>query len=811
MLVTDDQLDIFVGKGSAFEAILHSLIRAEAWACSIPQDQIDWDYRTNVGDGGRDVFIRVRNSNSIRKFIPSTPSVWSAKSGRDGLKPATLRKEILDHPKVLEHLRGGGSYVWCVIAPADNDEIRDNLRVEALSLAGEHGFENNQIVFFFRDNIASWLNQHPGLASVYLKLPRGWKTLEEWRRRDKNFSVPWVGFSDRAELIQRIQEHLLGSSGLNVIHLAGWSGIGKTRTALQACLDDAGLEGVLYFPGYESFTAEAEDYLARNEGIRAAVVIDEVELGDWNELCARMEHYANRIRVVTVGTGAREDVTAREGVINIPTPESAGGVSQVIQSSDPSLTAEQTARLAEWCDHDLRLALLLVEANKQDPGLTEQAISSVEDVWKRILNLFRSEIGDENRFRDLYEVLSVSVDVGNIGEPRQELEYLAQYFGKPEADFDRVIAQAISCGLGRQQGRYFEAGPRALVRRVFERAGWPRLHLVRRIKKADPDQQPMIMGAVLEAIKKPTGETVPPAIVGGRLAPPEWRPEDKDFRLVRGAAASKIIDAIKELPADRIEIPRVSVIDNIGIFLSLGCLEQLQERLLPSGLDEDTLRQLRINVDSYISRLRVRAEGSDWLGIHPTDKQKARARKALSKTEAWRSTLEPEGLDERIRELTGRENWQHKDGTAIEDWERQAAAAYESLASEVIRTPEVMDGLRDWFDSDKARSAFQFGQALGRIDESYALLQRMFSNLVEDRAINLLVGYFDGIIKKIGYVPEPLSRLLDSEGEKHPLFVIHITLQCDISDAGFERLLRLTPLVEPNTSSKFENLSKSES
>lgn len=119
MLVADDLLGGFVGKGGAFESLLHSIIRAEAWACGIRPDMVDWDYRTNIGDGGRDVLIRIGNSNSVRNFIPTVPSVWSAKSGADGLKPSTPRGEITDHPKVLDHLKNGGAYVWCAIAPAD--------------------------------------------------------------------------------------------------------------------------------------------------------------------------------------------------------------------------------------------------------------------------------------------------------------------------------------------------------------------------------------------------------------------------------------------------------------------------------------------------------------------------------------------------------------------------------------------------------------------------------------------------------------------------------------------------------------------
>jgi hypothetical protein len=977
MLITNELLNNFVGQGGPFEAMLHGLVRVEAWACGIRPDQIDWDYRTNIGDGGRDILIRVGNSSGIRKFIPPAPSVWSAKSGADGLKPWVLRREVTDHPKVLAHLRGGGAYVWCVAAPADNDDARDKLREEAAVLAREQGFDSEHIVFFFRDTITAWLNQHVGVASIYLDLPRGWKTLDEWRKRDRNFGVPWVEFGDRAALVTRIQEHLLGSSGPNVIHLAGWSGIGKTRTVLHACLGEPGLEGSLYFPTLESFTSEAEDYLARNEGIRAAVIVDEVEMGDWSALRERAAHYGERVRIVTVGSGTKEGITLRDGVVVVPTPESSGGVSEVIRSADATLSAEQAAHLARWCDHDLRLALLLVEANRQDPGLTEQPISSVEDVWRRVLNLFREEIGDVHAFRVVFEALCVSVDIGNSGEPRRELQYLSEFFGKPEADFDRVIAQAIDCGLGRQQGRFFEPGPRALVRRVFERSSWPRLrstasrfiggmpslrlqkrfverghesssaireeigaaltawfyerfpthkiellsdrqssrvfaayaelnpalglawlqraveraspeellafdaqtdgsgfwrgrrqavwlcehlaqfpeyfwqceailfhlglheteertsnnsrgvwqrffrpvfswtatpfeerieHLGKRIGRAEVAEQPMIMGAALEAVKAPTGETIPPNVVGGRLAPQEWCPKtNQDIKRARVEAAAAIFEAVKGLSADRVDVPRSTIIDNLGLFLSLGCLEQLRDWLSPAELDEDTLRRLRIKIDSHLDFLRLRATGSDQLDIHPTERQRAKASEALPRIEAWRNSLEPKGLESRIREVTGRERWEHK-GTFAEDREEQTSAIYEHLAAEVVKSPQVMDRLREWFDSDRARSAFEFGSALARHDDSFVLLERMVINLIEDRATNLLIGYFDGVKRKFRALPEPLSQLLDTAGEAHPLSVTLITLQSDISDAGFERLLRVAPLFGPNPSARLAAL-----
>lgn len=471
MIVRDEELNILVGNVDGFESLIHHLIRAEARVCGICPDQINWDYRSSVKDGGRDVMILTGNSRADRLYIPPTKSIWSSKSGKDGLKPSKLDEEIRNHPKVISHLQEGGAYIWCVAAANSNND-RDEWHNKGAELAKEFGFAEEQIRFFFRDTLTAWLNEHPGLIAVHLpNLPRGWKSLMEWKRLDRNRNISWVSFGDRAQLVTEIRQHLLSTTQNNVLHLAGWSGIGKTRTTLQAC-EDPSLAGVFYFPTFDSFTTEFEDYLTRNESINAAIVIDEVSIDEFSSLQSRLSEFQQRLRVVTIGAGTSKSIGSRESVIEVSIPDSVNDVAAVIQSADASLTTKQAQNIAAWCDHDLRLALLLTEANKRDPGLAKQPITSVDDVWLRVINLFEQEIGDTKAFRDHYEILSLCLDVGNQDQMRGELEYLAKYFDKPVAELDRSIARACDCGLGRQQGRFFEATPRALARRIFERWGW---------------------------------------------------------------------------------------------------------------------------------------------------------------------------------------------------------------------------------------------------------------------------------------------------------------------------------------------------
>ena len=113
-ITSSDLVRAFQGNGAAFEEFVHDLVRSVGRACGIDAINIEWDYRTNVKDGGRDLVVRVPNVRGDNQFIPSRRSIWSIKSGVEGVSSAVLWNEILDpkHPKVQKALREGWSYVW---------------------------------------------------------------------------------------------------------------------------------------------------------------------------------------------------------------------------------------------------------------------------------------------------------------------------------------------------------------------------------------------------------------------------------------------------------------------------------------------------------------------------------------------------------------------------------------------------------------------------------------------------------------------------------------------------------------------------
>src|SRR5687767_5491255 len=126
------------GGGQPFERFMYDLVAAEAKIHRIPINKIDWDYRTNCPDGGCDIFIDHTHIDPAPLLIPCWPSIWSLKSGPEGIESSALRKELTDskHTRLREHLTKGHAYVWCALQSASQakrikmSQERDRLATE---------------------------------------------------------------------------------------------------------------------------------------------------------------------------------------------------------------------------------------------------------------------------------------------------------------------------------------------------------------------------------------------------------------------------------------------------------------------------------------------------------------------------------------------------------------------------------------------------------------------------------------------------------------------------------------------------------
>ena len=479
MLVENQDLMVLGGSGGEpFTKCVIDLVRAECRFHRIAPHEVDWDYRITCPDGGCDIYIRKGHSDPNPRFIPKAPSIWSLKAGAEGTKPPSLRKEISDHKVVREHLSNGHVYVWCSLQPMSQPR-RANMRQERDALAEDLGFKPDQIEFRWIDALTEVLKAHPNVVLHHLPglahRLQGVMTLEQWDRESPDrvgLSVPWVEFGGREQVIQSVREHLLGKDAPGVFHIAGLSGVGKTRTVLEACRADPSLQDTLYVPSYEDLHNDTLRYLEdAKAGSCARLIMDQVPLNDYQRLSDRLEDAAGRIRVVTIGPAKRGE-RSRASIVVLAEPSSEDAL-RVLSGTTQGLDQDVLKSIAVNSGHDLRLAILLARATRADPASRGMPVRNHEDVWHRVVLLFKRELGGTvAEFEQAYPFLTVAIDLGRTDKHRRELEYVADYFQRQEAELDGAIDKAGKCGLGLKTPSFFEAGPRALAVWVFEDRLW---------------------------------------------------------------------------------------------------------------------------------------------------------------------------------------------------------------------------------------------------------------------------------------------------------------------------------------------------
>ncbi|MGA2498260.1 MAG: hypothetical protein ABSH20_10995 [Tepidisphaeraceae bacterium] len=485
MLVEPEDLgELDDPSGSRFERVVKLLVREEVLACGLNPKDVDWDYRTNYADGGCDIFVSKGQTQSTASMIPGRPSIWSLKAGANGIDPSKFATELNDpvHTRLRQHLKDGDIYVWCALSPAGQNKRKD-MKSKADELAKALSFDSNLIQFVWVDHLCDFLNRHLNLVCECLPKLYGvikpMVTLQQWADEspDKHdLRVPWISVPGSGETQQRVKTHLLANSGDAVLHLAGLSGIGKTRTVIETCQSDPLLSNTLYIGDFAQIGRELWSRL-REPRTFVRLIIDEVPLGQLTNLQDRFEELGNRIRIVSIGPAPRTQARRQSDPMlrQMEPPDTATGVLPVVTSAAPELTQDVRQSIAHFAGHDLRLALLLVRATQRSGQLSTAPLHNYEDVWHRITSLFSSQIRDASRFRELYEILTISVDIGHAGEPRSELQLLAAYFHRSEAELDGAIRDANDCGLGDRLQSFFEARPRALAIWLFQERLWPLL------------------------------------------------------------------------------------------------------------------------------------------------------------------------------------------------------------------------------------------------------------------------------------------------------------------------------------------------
>lgn len=398
--------------------LMRQLLRAQAYRCGSPANEIRVNTEARASDDGSDGWTA--RPATPDDWLGVADTCWQFKVGSAGT-PARLSGEVTKRiPR--ETLVRGGRFV--VVANGSKSGTRGE-RSRLAKLTAEAKTANiptGQIEVIGSERLTIWCNQHPAIASHWAGRPEGLWSLDDWSNSDEH-QVPWQASEAVQTELEACRSDLDFAAGsVYHLHIHGPPGVGKTRFALELCKGAAWSGAVIYIrQGADPRLAELIDSATTDPGIQLTVVADEVQPEQLRPLRESVGRGNGRIRLVTVGLSPSLDPTRTPALLIRPLDSDA--MRKVVMGWHPAMPPEHVAFVVRFADGYIRLARLASDAVSRNPTMDVRRLLSRDE----ISGFLDGMLGQGDR-RALY-VVAVLTSVGWTDDKQDEGEAVALHLG----------------------------------------------------------------------------------------------------------------------------------------------------------------------------------------------------------------------------------------------------------------------------------------------------------------------------------------------------------------------------------------------
>ena len=410
-------------------------------------------------------------------FLPSRLCQFQLKAGQ--IFPAEAGRDVLtEGGKVKQMVRqvvaDGGHYRMLCPHPytqkqieARETKIREVLRKAGMTL------DDDQIDFRDGDQIASWVNHHPSVASWLLEhvqpgLRGPFHSWYRWAGRAEHKNSPWIEDERLPDLSTFLRKQV--TAPRTITRLVGLAGVGKSRLALEALRltdeDDAigysPSDLVLYAVASEASPAAVSTAVQNlaDSGTRAIAVIDCCAPELQRILAGMVSRDSSRVSLVTIHdeipAGQLDQTTFK--VAEAPSPVTEA----IINRSLLALRCEDRHRLVRFSRGFPQVAIRSSQLWAESAPLVDAIDDDLVDAFV---------LGHNPRDRDLLlksaALLATFGLVGNEPPLDGELSELASLTDGLTPDSLHAAAQELARrGVVQQRGRYVSLEPRPIAMKL---------------------------------------------------------------------------------------------------------------------------------------------------------------------------------------------------------------------------------------------------------------------------------------------------------------------------------------------------------
>ena len=443
--------------GAAFTPFVNALLRAEVAASGLSGSLITTTYQENVGDQGVDAGL----SRAIEtRFIPAGDSAWQFKRG--DLPPGKCKTELAGATAALDILRAGGKYRLVIGADINYSKVqtrRKALREEAARLG--IALDDDSIEVLTAGDLAEWAESRPSLAvSQLIGGIRGIaEDFHEWAASN-GAGTKWVA-SPARQVIADVVRNLVETSGQSALHVEGVSGLGKSRTVLEALRGQPYESLVVYVRDAEAFPPSLIRYLA-GEGRIAILVVDDCDPRQHKNLAAAIPA-GSGLKLITIGEPGPS--RGEDEVLELPPIEDTA-MAEILKLNRPNLWLEASQFVTEVAAGNVRLALLLAGVIEREPRASAAAL-----ITRDVIRTYVTDALPAGTSFLACCALALFTRIGYQDELAGEIQLLSDVVGISETELRASARTLAELGLLASKGRFRSVAPQPLAVYLASR-GW---------------------------------------------------------------------------------------------------------------------------------------------------------------------------------------------------------------------------------------------------------------------------------------------------------------------------------------------------